>query len=87
MAKVTLDWKSPSDKKMVEYVQTLGEDKKKDFAESCIVKKDGKNILSKGKAKKWLLVNAKAEDIEWKNKPENTRAMSSADLAASWLNL
>ena len=32
MAKVTLDWKAPSEKKMAEYVKTLGEDKMKSFA-------------------------------------------------------
>ena len=45
MAKVTLNWKAPSEKKMAEYVGTLGDDKKKEFAKACVEKKDGKNVI------------------------------------------
>lgn len=87
MAKVTLDWKAPSEKKMAEYVKTLGEDKMKNFAKTCVGKKDDKVIINKSKAKKWLVDNCDEKDIEWKNKPKNVRPMSGAEEIASWLNL
>lgn len=87
MTKVTLDWKAPSEKKMAEYVKTLGEDKMKSFAKSCVDKKDGKVAINKSKAKKWLIENCDEKDIEWKNKPKNVRPMSGAEEIASWLNL
>ena len=85
MAKVTLDWKAPSERKMADYVEGLGEEQKKDFAKTCVSEKDGKVSISKGKARKWLLSNCDPSDIEWKNKPANTRAMSGAERIASWL--
>ena len=87
MAKVILDWKAPSEKKMAEYVKTLGEDKMKSFAKSGVDKKDGKVAINKSKAKKWLVDNCDEKDIEWKNKPKNVRPMSGAEEIASWLNL
>ena len=88
MAKVTLDWKAPSEKKMAEYVGTLGDEKKKEFAKACAEKKDGKNKINKSKAKKWLIDNCDASgDIEWKGRPKSVRPVSGADEIASWLNL
>lgn len=87
MEKVTLDWKAPSEKKMAEYVKTLGEDKMKSFANTCVEKNDDKISINKSKAKKWLIENCDEKDIEWKNKPKNVRPMSGAEEIASWLNL
>lgn len=88
MAKVTLDWKAPSDNKMREYVKTLGEEKMKSFAKACIIKtEEGKPKVVKSKAKNWLIDNCDEKDIEWKNKPEKAVAMSGADEIASWLDL
>ncbi len=88
MAKVTLDWKAPSEKKMAEYVKTLGEDKMKSFAKTCVEKSDDDKVsISKSKAKKWLVENCNEKDIEWKNKPKNVRPISGAEEIASWLNL
>ncbi len=88
MAKVTLDWKALSEKKMAEYVKSLGNEKMKDFAKACVEVKNGKKVINKSKARKWLVTNCdNTGDIEWKNRPKNTRAMSSADLIASWLDL
>ena len=86
MEKIILDWKAPSEKKMADYVKKLAKEKRKSFAEACVEAKDGKNIINKSKAKKWLVDNCDSKgDIEWKNRPKNARAMSSADLIASWL--
>lgn len=85
MALVTLDWKAPSEKKMAGYVVTLGDEKKKDFAKACVEQKEGKNVINKAKAKKWLVANCNSEEIEWKNKPKKTRPLSAADEIASWL--
>ena len=88
MAKVTLNWKTPSEKKMAEYVGTLEDDKKKDFAKVCVEKKDGKNVINKSKAKKWLVDKCDSTgDIEWTNRPKSVRPISAADEIASWLNL
>lgn len=87
MAKITLDWKAPSEKKMKEYVKTLDDTMKKSFAEACVEKKDDKIIINKSSAKKWLVKNANEADIEWKNKPKTSRPISSASEIASWLNL
>lgn len=87
MAKVILDWKAPSEKKMAEYVKTLGEDKMKSFAKACVEKEDDKVSINKSKAKNWLLENCNEKDVEWKNKPKNVRPMSGAQEIASWLNL
>lgn len=88
MAKVTLDWKAPSEKKMAQYVGTLGDEKKKSFAKACVEKKEGKSVINKSKAKKWLVTNCDSTgDIEWKNRPNEVRPISSAEEIASWLNL
>lgn len=49
MAKVILDWKAPSEKKMAEYVKTLGEDKMKSFAKACVERKMIKFQLTRAK--------------------------------------
>ena len=86
--KVTLDWKAPSEKKMAEYVKELGDEKKKSFAKACVDKKDGKVIINKSKAKKWLVDNCDSlGDIEWKNRPKKVRPISGADEIASWLDI
>ena len=88
MAKVILDWKAPSDKKMKEYVGSLDNNKKKSFAKACVEKKNGKNTINKANAKKWLVDNCESTgDIEWKNKPKSVRQKSAADEIASWINL
>ena len=88
MAKVTLDWKAPSEKKMAEYVGALGDDKKKEFAKACVEKKDGKNVINRSKAKAWLVEKCDSTgDIEWKNRPKSVRPISGADEIASWLDL
>ena len=87
MAKVLLDWKAPSEKVMKEYVKTLDDKCKKEFAEVCVeFTEEGKINIKKTEAKKWLYKNCN-EDIEWKNAPKNARPMSSAEEIASWLKL
>lgn len=86
--KVTLDWKAPSEKKMKDYVISLGEEKMKSFAKACVETKDNKNVINKSKAKKWLIDNCdNTGDIEWKNRPKTVRTLSAADEIASWLDL
>ena len=87
MAKLVLDWKTPSEKKIADYVSGLDKEKKISFAKECLEKKGDKNKISKTKAKKWIIANCDEKDIEWKNKPKNAKPMSSADMVASWLNL
>lgn len=89
MAKVVLDWKVPSEKKMKEFVGELDNKMKKSFAEACVSKKDGKNSINKTKAKAWLTEKFDGTDeIEWKNRPEKKeKVKSSADIIAEWLNL
>lgn len=89
MAKVTLDWKAPSERKMADFVGGLDNEKKKAFATACVTKKDGKVSINKSKAKKWLVDNFdNTDDIEWNNRPEKkVKKLSGADTIAEWLEL
>lgn len=88
MAKVILDWKSPSDKKMADFVKTLTDEEKKSFAKACSEKKNGKNTINTTKAKKWLAEKFDGtDDIEWTNRPTGARRISAANEVASWLEL
>lgn len=87
-AKVVLDWKSLSNKAVTDFIMTMDDDIKKEFAKACSEKKDGKNVINKSKAKAWLTSKFDSTgEIEWKNRPKQGRAMSSADIVASWLDL
>ena len=87
MEKITLDWKAPSEKVMKEFVSTLDNKVKKEFAEVCVERNEqGKVVINKSSAKKWLLKNYN-DNITWKNAPKNARPMSSAEEIASWLEL
>lgn len=89
MATVTLDWKTPSEKKMADFVTKLSDDKKKAFAKACVEMKEGKPTINKSKAKAWLTEEFDGTDeIEWKNRPEKKeKPKSGADRIAEWLNL
>ena len=89
MAKVTLDWKAPSEKKMADFVQDLSVEMKKDFANACVEKKDGKVVINKSKAKKWLVAKFdNTDEIEWLKRPEKkVMKKSGADRIAEWLDL
>lgn len=89
MAKVTLEWKAPSDKQMQEFVGQFDNQMKKDFAKTCVVMKDGKATINKSKAKQWLTSKFDGTDeIEWKGRPINReKKLSAADTIASWLEL
>ena len=89
MAKVVLDWKAPSERKMADFVGTLSDAKKKEFAEACVDKKGEKATVNKANAKKWLVDNFDGTDkIEWKNRPKKKeKKMSGVDTIAGWLDL
>ena len=89
MAKVTLDWKSPSERKMADFVGTLNNADKKAFAEACVEKKDGKITINKSKAKKWLVEKFdETKEIEWLNRPiPKEKRQSGASVIAEWLDL
>lgn len=89
MAKVTLDWKSPSERKMADFVGLLSDEDKKSFATACATKVDNKVKINKSKAKKWLTDKFdNTDDIEWTNRPEKkAKKQSGADAIAEWLNL
>ena len=90
MAKVVLDWKAPSEKKMADFVGELTDEKKKSFAEACVSRKeDGKVVINKAKAKKWLTENFdNTDEIEWNGRPtKREKTKSGADRIAEWLNL
>ena len=90
MAKVVLDWKAPSERKMADFVGTLSDEKKKSFAEACVGRKeDGKVEINKAKAKKWLTKEFDGTDeIQWEKRPEKKqKKMSGADTIASWLEI
>lgn len=89
MAKVTLDWKAPSERKMADFVGTLSNEMKREFAKACVEKKEGKNVINKSKAKKWLVSKFdNTDDIEWLKRPEKkVKRTSGADTIAEWLDL
>ena len=89
MAKVTLDWKAPSERKMADFVGKLDNAKKKSFALACVEVKDEKKQINRAKAKKWLTEQFDGtNDIEWKGRPvKNEKTASGADTIASWLDL
>ena len=89
MAKVTLDWKAPSERKIADFLGGLNDEMKKEFAEACITIKDEKPIFNKSKAKKWLVDKFdNTDEIEWKNRPEKkVKKLSGVDTIAGWLNL
>ena len=72
---------------MAEIVGGLSKEKKKEFAKACVEVKDGKNTITRSKAKAWLVKEC-SDRIEWKNKPQGNRQQKSgADIIASWLDL
>ena len=89
MAKVVLDWKAPSERKIKEFVGELPDKDKKDFVVTCLEKKNNKNVLNKPKARKWLTSKFdNTDDIEWKGRPEKReKRMSAVDEMAEWFNL
>ena len=89
MAKITLDWKTPSERKMADFVKELSDDMKKAFAKACVEIKDNKATINKAKAKKWLTEKFDGTDeIEWKGRPEKKeKKVSAADTIAQWLDL
>lgn len=89
MAKVILDWKTPSERKMADFVGALSDEMKKEFASACVDTKDGKVIINKSRAKKWLVSKFdNTDEIEWKNRPvKKTKKLSGADTIAEWLKL
>lgn len=86
MEKIKLDWKAPSEAKMIEFVSQLDADKRDAFAKACIVElEDGTRKFVRSKAKKWLVDNYD-DSIEWSNRPEKKeKKLSNVDLVASWL--
>ena len=89
MAKVILDWKAPSERKMADFVGGYDDATKKDFAQTCVVMKEGKPFIVRSKAKKWLVDKFdNTGEIEWKNRPEKKqKKQSGASDIADWLNL
>lgn len=89
MEKVVLDWKAPSERKMMDLVQDLTNAEKLEFAKDCTVEKDGKRVINKSVAKKWIKDKFDGKDvIEWKNLPKGTKKKPNiSDTLALWLNL
>lgn len=89
MEKVKLDWKAPSERKMLELVGELSAEEKKEFVNECSEVKEDKRVINKSKAKKWVKDKFDGKDrIEWKNLPKGTKKKPSiSDTLESWLNL
>ena len=89
MAKVTLDWKAPSESKMADFVGELSNEMKKDFAKACVEVKEGKTVINKSNAKKWLVKHFdNTGDIEWLKRPEKKASKKSGAVTiAEWLDL
>ena len=89
MEKVILDWKAPSDRKMADFVGQFDDATKKEFAQACMIRKNGKPFVVKSKAKKWLVEKFDStEQIEWKNRPQKAKTKTSgAEDIEGWLKL
>lgn len=90
MAKVTLDWKAPSERKMADFVGELSNEMKKDFAKACVeTNKEGKTVINKSNAKKWLVKHFdNTDDIEWLKRPVKKESRKSGAVTiAEWLDL
>ena len=89
MEKVKLDWKAPSEKKMMDLVRELTPQDMKEFATDCSVSKDGKRVVDKTKAKKWIRAKFEGKDrIEWKNLPTGGRKQPTiSETLEEWLKL
>ena len=87
--KVVLDWKAPSERRMMNLVEDLTDAEKLEFAKDCTVEKDDKRVINKSVAKKWIKDKFDGKDvIEWKNLPkENKKKPSISDTLEMWLNL
>ena len=87
--KLVLDWKVPSERKMADFVGKLEDEMKKEFAETCVVMKDGKATINKSKARNWLVEKFdETEDIQWNGRPKKReKSLSGAETIAQWLNL
>ena len=46
MEKIVLDWKAPSERKMMDLVEELTNAEKLEFAKDCTVAKDGKRVIN-----------------------------------------
>ena len=89
MEKIVLDWKAPSERKMMDLVEELTNAEKLEFAKDCTVAKDGKRVINKSVAKKWVKDKFDGKDrFEWKNLPKGTKKKPNiSDTLEMWLNL
>lgn len=89
MEKVKLDWKAPSERKMMDLVTELSTEEKKEFVNKCTDEKEGKRVIHKSRAKKWVKEKFDGKDrIEWKNLPKGTKKKPSiSDTLEEWLKL
>lgn len=88
MAKFKLDWKTPSETKMADLVETLSEKEQMEFCEVCAsLNEKDKVVINKSKAKKWLTDKFDGTDmIEWKNRPTpKEKKLSGAERIGKWL--
>ena len=87
--KIVLDWKAPSERKMMDLVEELTDAEKLEFAKKCTVDKDGKRVIKKSEGKKWIKDKFDGKDvIEWKNLPKGTKKKPSiSDTLEMWLKL
>lgn len=84
---IKIDYKAPSVPKMKEFILTKSDDVKKTFAQKCItINEEGKNVINKAEAKKFLYENYK-DEIEWVNAPKGGIKKSAVDEIAEWLKL
>ena len=86
---ITLNWKAPSERKIVDFVSKFDDETKRSFAVECLEKKKGVMTINKLKAKKWLVERFDATgEIRWENRPQvKPKKPSAISTAESWLNL
>lgn len=86
---VELNWKTPSEKKIYEFLENFDDEKKKSFSEACIEEKDDEIKMNRKNAKKWLTEQFDGTDyITWINRPSvDGKKVSAVQKMAGWKNL
>ena len=88
MAIVKLNWKSPSEKKMADFIETKSEELQKEFCDACASLDENKKIvINKSNARKWLVKKFDGTDeIEWEDRPtEKEKKLSGAERIGKFL--
>ena len=87
---ITLNWKTPSEKKIYNFLENFNDEKKKSFSEECIEEDDNGNVkMNRKNAKKWLTKEFDGTDyIKWEGRPaDDKKRVSAVSKMAEWKNL